>query len=178
MLDFEDTSRERLRGIIVEHLNCPLCDDRTVIVLFIGDVDGHARHFHARGNDRFVDVVPVHPLPSKTGQERGMDVEHTVPIRLDDPSMEFFHVASHDDQIGLVFRQDPQELIGKGFRGWELVAGEVKRRDAIATRPVERARFTGTTDNSTNTCVQPAGLDRVDDGLQIRPAPGDEDGKV
>src|SRR5262245_47875983 len=63
----EHPRRQRLRRVVVVHRHRPLQDDRAVVVLVVGEVDGAAADLGAVGQHRLVDVVAVKALPAERG---------------------------------------------------------------------------------------------------------------
>jgi len=58
---------ESFRGILIENWNSSLRDDRAMVVIVVGKMDGTATDFRPERKHGFMNVMSIHPLPAKCG---------------------------------------------------------------------------------------------------------------
>jgi hypothetical protein len=67
----EDARGERVGGVVVQHGDGPLQDDRAVVVVIVGEMDRTAADLGAVLQNGFVDAVTVVALSAKSGISAG-----------------------------------------------------------------------------------------------------------
>ena len=72
---FEHSLAECVGGVVVEHGDRLLPDDGAVVVFVVDKVDRAAGDFHARVEDRLVNVIAVHAVAAKAGNQRRVNVD-------------------------------------------------------------------------------------------------------
>ena len=77
-LFFENPRRQCIRGIVSFDFAASLKNDRSVVVVVVDVVNGTTADLNAPLKCGLMDVVAVHTRASEAGQERRMDVDHSV----------------------------------------------------------------------------------------------------
>jgi hypothetical protein len=75
----KNASRECLGRVSWQHGHALLHDDFAVIVLIIGEVDCATALGDAGSDNCLVNMMAVHPLAAKSGQQGRVDIEHSAP---------------------------------------------------------------------------------------------------
>ena len=164
VLDLVDAGFEVVVGIVLAHLHGALRHDGAFVVVLVREVDGDARHFHARV-ERVLDGVRA----LERGQQRRMQVQHAVGERVQQHGRHLAHVPCHHHVLGVRVAQRLGDA-PVGFDGVGVhVAVEHRDRDARPMRALDAERIGARRHHVHDLHGQPLGR-RIDDGLQIRAA--------
>ena len=115
----------------------------------------------------------MHPQPveagsAKAGNEAGVNVQNTVPVRLNDAGAKHAQKARQHHHINVVFLQNPHQRGVKGFAVRVVLAAHHGAFHPGSRRPLQRvnAGLAGDHQRDFAVGILPAGLG-VQDGLQI-----------
>lgn len=144
MLDRQDSSRQRNGGIVREHGDFRLSEDRTAIVLLGDEVNRRPGHRLSSSQYRLMDQVTVHSRAPVFREERRMDVDDPAAPRLHRFVGHPFEVPGQHHQVRFRPGKDPEPLGGIGG-----IIQDV-RRDAVLTRYAKTAGILPVTDDQHN----------------------------
>lgn len=159
-------------GVIIQNRDGLLEDDRTAVILLIGEMDGRSCHFDSGGNDGFMNMVAVQPLTTESRDQCGMNIEN-FPLIGRGESVEA-HESGQDNQIHRVALKveidslAELKVIGK-LLPWENQAGDVGRfgfLDPSDAGPAGKSPI--------NLGIEPSLPDTVDEVLEGASAPRKE----
>ncbi len=170
-----NAGREGRGGVIVQHRDCALKDDRAAIVLFVDKVNRTAGEF-----DAGIDGGAMHSGSIKAGATEGREQGR---VNVDNPASivvgdwEEAQESGEDDEVGagIPNRLEDGALVVDG----RLAAAchhEVRNSSAFGTN---KGADAGTTrDHLDDLSVEAAIIDPVNEVLESRTAPGSEDSEA
>jgi hypothetical protein len=165
----QDSRRQRLRGVIVEHRHRALHDDRSGIELAGDQMHGGAADLHAVG-----DGLPLRLEAGKRRQQRRMDVEDRIRKRVEERRADDAHITGQAHQTDIACAQLARQRLVVVDPGRPAAMADADRLDPRRARALERAGAFDIRDHDGNRRVEASVCDRVDERLQVAAAPGDE----
>jgi hypothetical protein len=112
------------------------------------------------------------------GQERRVDVDHPVRIRVEEHRREHAHEAGEHDPVDPGFDERFDERGVEALAIGEVAVRDRLREDARVTRPGEAGDARLVRDDEAEAGAEPAVADRVEDRSEVRAPSGDEDAEV
>src|SRR5436190_7980498 len=154
----------------VWHLDRSLQDDRPRVDAFVHEVNRDAGDLHAM-LERLADCIETR----ERRQECRVDVDDPVPEPLDELSAQELHVSREHDQVDVTLGQPVPDRGVASLTVEVLGTRENRRLDPGVPGALERLRV-GPVRNDRRDFDPVAVVEPVEDRLQVRPGPGDQDG--
>lgn len=170
----EDSSRQGVRGIVVEDRHGFLVDDWAMIVLIVGEMDRASADFRAVGEDGFMDMMAVHAFAPEGWKQGRVDIDDSIdPIGRDRNE---FHESGHGD----IFHggrtaciENPMAIILIGSGMGSLENDGLNSRILGEFQPARRGR---TGDHKPDIYRQFPGRGKINEILQCPAATGNQGG--
>lgn len=99
------TALQNLRRISVLHLDRLLHEDAPAVRDFIDQMDSSARHLHAAFQRRLMHAQAVIALAAEGRDERRMNIDNPIAVRMDDRGAEDGQKACQNDKLRTTFLQ-------------------------------------------------------------------------
>ncbi len=172
MLLDEDSCRQRLHRVGIEHRHGGLKHDWAAIELRRHQMHGRAAHAHA-----VLQRLPLRVEPRKRGQQRRVNVEDAIRERLEQRRADAPHETGETDEADIAIVQEPDDhaivIVASGvitrpeIHGFD--PGRPRARKTVGFRPIG--------DHNRDRRVEFRAGRRIDDRLEVAAAPGDENGE-
>ena len=158
-----DFRLEHIERVAFRDLNRTLRDNRAFVVIFVGEMHGHARHLHAR-----FEGIANGMRAFKRRQQRGVQIQHAIRERAQHDRSHLAHVTSHNDVFGASSLQRFDNLGIGGFRIGVQRFVHNEHRNARSLRTFDAVRVGARRNHLNNFRIQRARSDVVNERLQIR----------